>query len=89
MLEALLKFMFIVIIIYYIFKTFIRYALPWFLTRFMKKQQEKFNNMGGNQRNDFSNSNEGDVKVKSNQTQKSSDDGEFGEYVDFEEVDDK
>ncbi len=89
MLEALLKFLFIVIIIYYIFRIFIRYALPWFLARFMKKQQEKFNNMGGFQRNDYSNPNEGDVKVKSNQSPKSNDDGEFGEYVDFEEVDDK
>ncbi len=89
MLEALLKFLFIVIIIYYIFKMFIRYALPWFLARFVKKQQEKFNNMGGYQGNDSSNFNEGDVKVKRNHSQKSNDDGEFGEYVDFEEVDDK
>lgn len=86
--EALLRFLFIVVIIYYAFKLFIRYALPWILTRFMKKQQEKFNNMSGFQNGDYNSTNEGDVKVKTSNKSKPKDDSEFGEYVDFEELDD-
>jgi len=53
----------------------------------MKKQQEKFNNMSGFQNRDYNRSDEGEVKVKSNSTNTSKDDSEFGEYVDFEDVD--
>lgn len=54
----------------------------------MRKQQDKFNNMG-----DFNNSNsqnqskEGDVHLKTKPINKSKDDDDFGEYVDFEDVD--
>ena len=85
MLEALLKFFFFIIVIYYAFKLFIRYALPWIIARFMKKQQEKFN-MGGFQNGNHQQEDEGSVKVKSNKTNKPKDDSEFGEYVDFEDV---
>lgn len=84
-----MKFLFVVIIIYYIFKLFIRYALPWFLARFMKKQQEKFNGMGGFNQNSYSNADDGEIKVKSTRSSKSTDDSDFGEYVDFEELDEK
>lgn len=53
----------------------------------MKKQQEKFyqgfNQQGG--ANTYTK--EGDVKIRQNQKKKHKDDDDFGEYVDFEDVD--
>lgn len=68
--------------IYYGFKIFVRYFLPWLLARFVRKQQEKFNNFGNSQ------SGQNEVKVKKNKAQSKRDDGSFGEYVEFEEIDD-
>lgn len=86
-----MEFLFTVIIVFillgYLFKLFFRYALPWIMGRYMKKQQEKFyqgfNQQGG--ANTYTK--EGDVKIRQNQKKKHKDDDDFGEYVDFEDVD--
>lgn len=86
--EALLRFLFVVVIIYYGFKLFLRYVVPWMITRFMKKQQDKFNQMNGFPNSEHSRKKDGEVNIKSKQTKKSGEDTSFGEYVDFEDVDD-
>lgn len=87
--EALLRFIFVAVIIYYGFKLFLRYVVPWMITRFMKKQQDKFNQMNGFPNSEYSRKKDGEVNIKSKQTKKSGGDKSFGEYVDFEDVDDQ
>jgi len=88
--EAILRFIFVVIIIYYGFRLVFKYVVPWLLGRFMKKQQDKFNQMSGFGNSDYDQSKEGEVRVKKNKSQKTNNtDDEFGEYVDFEDVDDQ
>ena len=60
--------------------------MPWVLTRFVKKQQEKFNNMNNYSNYHTNTNNDIHVKTKSNHTH--TNDADFGEYVDFEDVDD-
>ncbi len=86
--ELFLKFIFVVVIIYYAGLLFFKYALPWLLARFIRKQQEKYF-----QQPPFSNS-ENPTPKSNNQPQgkkkKSSDQGDtFGEYIDYEEIKDE
>jgi hypothetical protein len=75
---------FIFIGFYYGFQLFFRYVLPWLLTRFIKKQQEKFANMNQGR------ASQDEIRVNTNKKKESTkDDGSFGEYVDFEEIEDK
>ena len=87
--EALLRFIFVAVIIYYSFKLFFRYAVPWMITRFMKKQQDKFSQMNGFPNSGYNRKKDGEVNIKSKQTKKSRGDTSFGEYVDFEDIDDQ
>ncbi len=85
--KTLLTFIFFAVVFYYAFKLFARYALPWLIARFMRKQQEKFNNMSSvNQNHFYNDNNEKTATNKKKNTDK--DDTDFGEYVDFEEVKD-
>jgi|TARA_Y100000385_G_scaffold286381_1_gene348280 hypothetical protein len=86
-LEALLRLIFIVIIIYYGFRLFFRYAVPWLLARFMRKQQEKYANMSGFGKQQ-QNSKSEDVNFKEASDIRNNNDKDFGEYVDFEDVED-
>ena len=80
--NAFLWILLIFISVYYGFRIFVRYLLPWLLARFIKNQQEKFNNYSKTQpENDH-------VSVKTRKTKARKDDTTFGEYVDFEDVDD-
>lgn len=84
--ETLLWILFIFVMIYYGLKLFVRYLLPFLLTRFIKNQQEKFMNMNHQQPV------QDDLNVKTKKDKKSKtrkDDQTFGEYIDFEEIDDK
>jgi len=88
--EAILRFIFVVVIIYYGFRLVFRYVAPWLLGRFMKKQQDKFSQMNGSGNTGYDQAKEGEVHVKKNKSQKTDNsDDDFGEYVDFEDVDDK
>ena len=84
--EAFLRFIFIVFIIFYGIKLFVRFALPWLLARFMKKQQDKFNNMSGFPNNNQNRTKDGEVHIKTKPSNNAKDDSDFGEYVDFEDV---
>ncbi|MFK5856905.1 MAG: DUF4834 domain-containing protein [Bacteroidota bacterium] len=85
--EALLRFIFIVVLVYYGFKLIARYVMPWVIARFIKKQQEKFNNMGGFPNPNSNTRDEGDVHIKTKKPNSTKNDDGFGEYVDFEDVD--
>jgi hypothetical protein len=86
--DFLLRFILIVVIVYYGFKLVARYVMPWVITRFIKKQQEKFNNMNGAPNSNHNEKNDGEVHIKTKQSKKHKNDNRFGEYVDFEDVDD-
>jgi len=86
--EALLRFILIVVIVYYGFKMVVRYVMPWVISRFIKKQQEKFNNMNGFPNSNPDAKNEGEVNIKPQKTNEKKNDDGFGEYVDFEDVND-
>ena len=76
------------ILLYYAVKLFLRYMLPWLLQRYVKKQQGKYGQFTG-QKEDFSTrEKEGEVRIKKKPPEKSKNDTGFGEYVDFEDVDD-
>lgn len=72
------------VFLYYGFKLFLQYGMPWVVNRFMKKQQEKFNQFG--QQQNTSQKREGDVEIKNKKGAKPKDDDGFGEYVDFEDI---
>jgi len=86
--DALLRFILIVVIVYYGFKLVARYVMPWIISRFIKKQQEKFNNMNGFPNANNNTPNEGEVHIKTKKTNRPNKNEKFGEYVDFEDVDD-
>ena len=76
---------FIFFLLAYGFRLFLRYGMPWLLGRFMKKQQEKFN-QAYNQQQGFGQGNtEGEVEINVPSKKEQKKDNGFGEYVDFEE----
>jgi hypothetical protein len=88
MLEVFLTIIFIFILLYYAFRLFLRYGLPWLLARHIRKQQQKFYNANGQAESNARKKKEGEVKIKnSGSNMKKKKDEDFGEYVDFEEVD--
>ncbi|NOX84446.1 MAG: DUF4834 domain-containing protein [Chlorobi bacterium] len=72
------------VLLYYLIKLFFRYVVPWLLRRYVKKQQEKFGQNAWNENKPR----EGEVKIKRTARTKQKDDVGFGEYIDFEDVDD-
>lgn len=80
---SFLRFLFVLLIIWFVTRLIFRYVVPWFIMRFVKKQQDKYNEYFQNQET----RNEGDVKIKVNKTETINKDKDpFGEYVDYEEV---
>jgi|FLOH01.1.fsa_nt_gi hypothetical protein len=86
MIEALLRFLFVVVIIYYGFKLIFRYIVPWVIKRVIKKHSDNFNQMNGFSNSDFEKKKEGEVNIKSRNINNPDQDKDFGEYVDFEDV---
>ena len=88
MLEFLLTVILIFLLLGYAFRLFFRYGLPWLMGRYMKSQQQKFydgfDQKAGNSRD----KNEGEVEVKQTRKKTKKDDNDFGEYIDFEDVED-
>lgn len=84
--EAILKFFLVLIILYYGARLFIRYVIPWLLARFVRKQQEKYNNMSGfdNSKQNFAGNDHNNFRSEKRKDR--NDDNGFGEYVDFEEI---
>ncbi len=86
---GLLKFLFFVIIIYYSLKLIGRYIMPYLISIFIKKAQDRMmGNPSDNMRQKKSKK-EGEVSIdsvprKSSKTNKEN----LGDYVDYEEVED-
>ncbi len=77
---GLLKVIFIVLVIWYITKLIFRYVLPHFISRYVNRK------MGWNDHKQ-SPPKEGEIHIKMDPSVKNqTDDKEFGDYVDFEEV---
>ena len=87
MLETFLTVVFVFILFYYAFRLFFRYGLPWLLARHIRKQQQKFYGANSQTQENVRNRKEGEVKIKNVRQEKKKNDGDFGEHVDFEEVD--
>lgn len=85
--ELLLGIFFFFVLLYYGLKLFLKYGLPWLITRFMKNQQSKYSAYGQSRADQQKR--EGEIKIKTSRQGKPKDDTGFGEYVDFEELDDK
>jgi hypothetical protein len=78
-----LRFVFVLLVIWYGTKLIIKYVLPWLIMRFINKQQKNFDNY--NRTDDVKG--EGGVNInKEKSTTKKKGDALFGEYVDFEEI---
>lgn len=70
------------VLLYYALKLFLRYGLPWLIDRFMRNQQNKYQQQQGFNQD----RKEGEVRVKMDKRKKGKDDSSFGEYVDYEDV---
>lgn len=79
----LLRTILIIIIVYYLFKLFVRYIMPYVARYFIRKTVNNFENQQSQ-----SQRRPGDINVeKTPQRKKTLDD--LGEYVDYEEIKDK
>ncbi len=78
-----LRFVIVLLVIWYGTKLIIRYVLPWLIMRFINKQQKNFDNFNrpGNSKK------EDEINIKKGKSEnRKKDDTSFGEYVDFEEL---
>ncbi|MGD1844595.1 MAG: DUF4834 family protein [Salibacteraceae bacterium] len=88
---GLLRTLGIILLIIGAVRLFTRFVLPWLLKKFARRVQRNLEEQMRNQMGDFSRNqspqDEPDVKVSSRKKKPSKrKDDDFGEYVDFEEV---
>ena len=83
--ESLLTILFVLVLFYYVSKLFFRYVLPWWLARYMRKQQDRFRQGFYQERKVNS-----DEKIRySEKSVQGAVNPDVGEYVDYEEIDDE
>ena len=83
--EFILTVILVFFIISFLGKLFFRYVLPWWLARFVKKQQKKYERQFYNEEKI-----NGEEKIRyKNSDIEGSVNPDVGEYVDFEEIDDE
>ncbi|MDA3943989.1 MAG: hypothetical protein PF694_10675 [Bacteroidetes bacterium] len=82
--ETFFLFIFWVLFIFYAFRLFLRYVLPWIIGRYIRKMQDKM----GQSQNKNNQQKEGEVKLNYKESEHSRVDPDIGEYVDFEEIKD-
>ena len=79
---SLIKVIFILIVVWYVIKLIVKYLIPKAILHFINRQQNF-----GETKNNLKSSKEGEIKIKvEHPEQNKKDEGDFGEYVDFEEV---
>jgi hypothetical protein len=84
MLEVIATIILVFFALSFIGRLFFRYVLPWWLSRFLKKQQKKYSQQFYSEQNV-----DEDEKIRYNESAaKGTVNPDVGEYVDFEEVDD-
>lgn len=72
---------------YYGFKLIVKFVLPFFAQRWIKKAQERFNEQQGFVDPEQAKNNEGEVRVSASEKQKSNTTKkeDLGDYIEFEE----
>lgn len=85
---ALVKFLVVVVIIYMVFKVLGGFILPWIIRVWLKRFQKRFYDQNPHIRND-KDYQEGKVTIKKVKEEESTHiPDDFGDYVDYEDVDD-
>lgn len=85
---ALVKFLVVVVIIYMVFKVLGGFILPWIIRVWLKRFQKRFYDQNPHIRND-KDYQEGKVTIKKVKEEESANiPDDFGDYVDYEDVDD-
>lgn len=79
----LFKIVFFIFLLSFVGRLFFQYVLPWWLKRFVTKQQKKHNRYY----QDGKDNEEGDIGI-SKETDDSIVNPDVGEYIDFKEIDD-
>jgi len=82
--ELLLKIIFFLFLLSFLSKLFFRYVLPWWLSRFVKKQQKKYEQQFYDNGRVYE---DDEIRIKK-EAGNSEVNPDVGEYIDFEEVDD-
>ncbi len=84
-----LKFLFFVILIYYTLKLIARYVMPYLLSLFIKKAQDRMMGNANDNQGSRKQKKEGEVSVDATkQSPPKASKDKLGDYVDFEEVED-
>ncbi|MEZ5083092.1 MAG: hypothetical protein R2750_06560 [Bacteroidales bacterium] len=78
----LLRTILIIIIVYYLFKLFVRYVMPYIARYFIRRTVRNFENQHQSQQSP------GEINVEKTPPKKKPLD-DLGEYVDYEEINDK
>ena len=86
MIVGLLKFLFWFFVFSYIIKFLGRIFIPIIIKRFIRKSSQKFGQKFNTMNSQGTKSNEGEVIIEGKKNKSKLSD-KFGEYVDFEEVD--
>lgn len=87
MFVGLIRFLFWFFLISYFLKLLGRYVLPYLLKRFLKKKQTEFTQQFSQRKSPVEK--EGEVSIKTKPKKSKSNTSKLGEYIDFEEVDEK
>ena len=85
----MLKFLTFLLVIYLVFRIFTRVLLPLVAKNYVRKAQEKFYRQNPDINPDEAKKREGEVHIKSRPAKQDRKTDELGDYVDFEEIDDK
>jgi len=81
------KVLWIILLIYLLFRLLTRTLFPFLARNYVKKAQEKFYQQNPDIDPEEAKKREGEVKIKSRPQTSSHKKDELGDYVDFEEVD--
>lgn len=86
-----LRVLIIIVLLYYLFKILVRYLFPYLVKTFLNRAQKQFYEQNPHlDPEQKSNQKEGEIKVnKKAGKSPEKGDSEFGEYVDYEEINDK
>lgn len=78
-----LNFIFVLFLVFLLFRIIFKYVFPFFLVRWIKRRERKYNKMYNKPKK------EGEINIEViPEDHESTIDPDAGEYIDFEEVDD-
>ncbi|MCK5846103.1 MAG: DUF4834 family protein [Bacteroidales bacterium] len=85
---AFLRTLLILMLFYYGFKLIVKFLLPFFAQRWVKKAQNRYNEQQGFTNPDEAKQKEGEVNISGTNKQKtnSNQKEDLGDYIEFEEV---